>query len=142
MASFEALYGKSYRSPVFWNEVGQWRLLGLELVQTTNEAIQKIRARMLTAQRVLRFGRKGKLSPRFIEPFEILEWIGLVAYQLALPPSLSAVHNLFHVSMLRMSIADSSHIVDYKPLNLNENLSCEEKPIQILAKKVKVLRKR
>ncbi|XP_038886203.1 uncharacterized protein LOC120076443 [Benincasa hispida] len=89
---------------------------------------------------VFRFGKKGKLNPRFIGPFEILEWIGSVAYWLALPPSLSTVHNVFYVSMLRKYVANSSHIVDYESLHLNENLSYKEKPIQILAREVKVLR--
>ncbi|XP_038885770.1 uncharacterized protein LOC120076062 [Benincasa hispida] len=89
---------------------------------------------------VLRFGKRGKLNLRFIGPFEILERVGPVAYRLALPPSLSAVHKVFHVSMLRKHVADSSHVVDYEPLHLNENLSYEEEPIRILAKEVKVLR--
>ncbi|XP_038882227.1 uncharacterized protein LOC120073449 [Benincasa hispida] len=88
---------------------------------------------------VLRFGKKGKLNPWFNGPFEILEQIGPVAYLLVLPPSLSAVHNDFHVSMLRMYVADSSHVVNYEPLHLNEKLSYEEKLIQILSKEVKVL---
>ncbi|TYK08121.1 pol protein [Cucumis melo var. makuwa] len=99
MALFEALYGKCCRSPVCWGEVGEQRMLGAELVQTTNAAIQKIRAPPMKG--VLRFEKKGKLSLPFVWPFEILERIGPVAYRLALPPSLSAVHDVFHVSMLR-----------------------------------------
>ncbi|KAL4013434.1 hypothetical protein IC575_025604 [Cucumis melo] len=129
MAPFEALYGKCCRSPVCWGEVGEQRMLGPELVQTTNAAIQKIRARMLTAQSrqksyadvrrkdlefkvgdmvflkvapmkgVLRFAKKGKLSPRFVGPFEILERIGPVAYRLALPHR--SLHGVFHISILR-----------------------------------------
>ncbi|XP_038902325.1 uncharacterized protein LOC120088961 [Benincasa hispida] len=90
--------------------------------------------------KVLRFGKRGKLNPRSIGPFEILERVGPVAYRLALPPFLSAVHNVFHVSMLRKYVANSSHVVDYEPLHLNENLSYEEEPIRILAREVKVLR--
>ncbi|KAL0546201.1 hypothetical protein IC582_016107 [Cucumis melo] len=172
MASFEALYGRCCRSPVCWGEVGEQRLLGPELVQTINAAIQKIRARMLTAQSrqksyadvrrkdlkfdvrdmvflkvapmkgVLRFEKKGKLSPRFVRPFEILERIGPVAYRLALPPPFCAVHDVFHVSMLRKYVADPTHVVDYNPLQINENLSYEEQPVQILAREVKVLRNR
>ncbi|KAL4016476.1 hypothetical protein IC575_024128 [Cucumis melo] len=172
MAPFEALYGKCCRSPVCWGEVGEQRMLGPELVQTTNAAIQKIRARMLTAQSrqksyadvrrkdlefevgdmvflkvapmkgVLRFEKKGKLSPRFVGPFEILERIGPVAYRLALPPSLSAVHDVFHVSMLRRYVADPTHIVDFEPLQVSENLSYEEQPVEILAREVKKLRSR
>ena len=61
---------------------------------------------------VVRFGKRGKLSPRFIGPFEILERIGVVAYRLALPPNMSGVHEVFHVSMLRKYSPDPSHVVD------------------------------
>lgn len=64
---------------------------------------------------VMRFGIKGKLSPRFVGPFEILERAGEVAYRLALPPMLSGVHNVFHVSMLRKYVLDSSHVIEYAP---------------------------
>ncbi|KAL0562098.1 hypothetical protein IC582_002548 [Cucumis melo] len=170
MAPFEALYGKCCRSPVCWGEVGEQRLVGPELVQSTNEAIQKIRSRMHTAQSrqksyadvrrkdlefevgdkvflkvapmkgVLRFERRGKLSPRFVGPFEILERIGPVAYRLALPPSLSTVHDVFHVSMLRKYVPDPSHVVDYEPLEIDENLSYVEQPVEVLAREVKTLR--
>ncbi|KAL0554785.1 hypothetical protein IC582_008713 [Cucumis melo] len=170
MAPFEALYGKCCRSPVCWGEVGEQRLMGPELVQSTNEAIQKIRSRMHTAQSrqksyadvrrkdlefevrdkvflkvapmrgVLRFERRGKLSPRFVGPFEILERIGPVAYRLALPPSLSTVHDVFHVSMLRKYVPDPSHVVDYETLEIDENLSYTEQPVEVLAREVKTLR--
>ncbi|KAL0562069.1 hypothetical protein IC582_002519 [Cucumis melo] len=170
MAPFEALYGRCCRSPVCWGEVGEQRLMGPELVQSTNEAIQKIRSRMHTAQSrqksyadvrrkdlefeigdkvflkvapmkgVLRFERRGKLSPRFVGPFEILERIGPVAYRLALPPSLSAVHDVFHISMLRKYVPDPSHVVDYEPLEIDENLSYVEQPVEVLAREVKTLR--
>ncbi|KAL0533473.1 hypothetical protein IC582_030313 [Cucumis melo] len=172
MAPFEALYGKCCRSPVCWDEVGEQRLMGPELVQSTNEAIQKIRSRMHTAQSrqksyadvrrkdlefeigdkvflkvapmkgVLRFERRGKLSPRFVGPFEILERIGPVAYRLALPPSLTTVHDVFHVSMLRKYVPDPSHVVDYEPLEIDENLSYVEQPVEVLAREVKTLRNR
>ncbi|KAL0549941.1 hypothetical protein IC582_014436 [Cucumis melo] len=170
MAPFEALYDKCCRSPVCWGEVGEQRLMGPELVQSTNEAIQKIRSRMHTAQSrqksyadvrrkdlefevgdkvflkvapmrgVLRFERRGKLSPRLVGPFEILERIGPVAYRLALPPSLSTVHDVFHVSMLRKYVPDPSHVVDYEPLEIDENLSYTEQPVELLAREVKTLR--
>ncbi|KAL4035172.1 hypothetical protein IC575_003852 [Cucumis melo] len=91
---------------------------------------------------VLRFEKKGKLSPRFVGPFEILERVGPVAYRLALPPSLSAVHDVFHVSMLRRYVADPTHIVDFEPLQVSENLSYEEQPVEILAREIKKLRSR
>ena len=89
---------------------------------------------------VIRFGRKGKLSPRIIRPFEILDRIGSVAYKLALPPSLSSIHDVFHVSMLTKYITDLTHVIDYKTLEIEKNLSYQEKPIKILAREVKALR--
>ncbi|KAM6553468.1 hypothetical protein CsatB_014230 [Cannabis sativa] len=89
---------------------------------------------------IRRFGKKGKLSPRFIGPFEILEKVGQVAYRLALPPSLSAVHNVFHVSMLRKYVSDPMHVLSYEALELQPDLSYDEQPVQILDRKEKVLR--
>ncbi|XP_073300548.1 uncharacterized protein [Primulina huaijiensis] len=89
---------------------------------------------------IMRFGRKGKLSPRFFGPFEILDRIGERAYRLALPPDLDRVHNVFHVSMLRKYISNPSHVLIHEPLDLMPNLTYQEVPIQILDRKVKVLR--
>ena len=61
---------------------------------------------------MIRFGKHGKLSPRYIGPFEVLERVGIVAYQLALPPNLSSVHDVFHVSMVRKYTPDPTHVVD------------------------------
>ncbi|KAL0537068.1 hypothetical protein IC582_026038 [Cucumis melo] len=91
---------------------------------------------------VLRFERKGKLSPCFVGLFEILERIDPVAYRLALPPSLSTVHDVFHVSMLRKYVPDPSFVVDYEPLEIDENLSYIEQPIEVLAREVTMLRNR
>ena len=88
---------------------------------------------------VRRFGKKGKLSPRFIGSFEILERIRQVAYRLALPPSLSGVHDVFHVSMLRKYVSDTTHVLKYEELELQTYLSYEERPVQILDQKDKVL---
>ena len=84
------------------------------------EVGDKVFLKVAPMKGVLRSGRKGKLSPRFIGPFEILERVGQVAYRLALPPVLSGVHNVFHVSMLRLYISDPSHVIDFKPLRLDE----------------------
>jgi len=65
---------------------------------------------------VMRFGKKGKLSPRFVGPFEVLERVGEVAYRVAQPLALSRIHNVFHESMLRKNILDPSHILSYEPL--------------------------
>ena len=83
---------------------------------------------------------KGKLSPRFIGPFEILEKVGEVAYKLALPPSLADVHNTFHVSMLKKYIQNPSHVLSYESLELSPELSYEEYPIEILDREEKLLR--
>ncbi|KAL5538035.1 hypothetical protein UlMin_044852 [Ulmus minor] len=80
---------------------------------------------------VMRFGKKGKLSPRYIGPFEILERIGKVAYKLALPSELSTVHNVFHVSMLRKYISDPSRVLESEPIEIREDLTYEEQPVQI-----------
>ena len=87
----------------------------------------------------MRFRKKGKLIPRFVGPFEILKRIGKVAYELALPPTLIGVHNVFHVSMLRKYIPDPSHVLNYEPLKIKDNLTYEEVPIQILNHKDQVL---
>jgi hypothetical protein len=75
---------------------------------------------------VKRFGKKGKLSPRFVGPFEILKRIGMVAYRIALPLELSSIHNVFHVSMLRKYIPDPSHVVEYESLQIGGDLSYQE----------------
>ena len=82
------------------------------------------------------------MSSRFVGPFEVLERIGKVAYRLALPPSLSGVHNVFHVSMLRKYILDPSHVVDYEPLKLRDDLTYEEQLVKIVDKKEQELKRR
>ena len=68
---------------------------------------------------VVRFGKRGKLAPRYIGPFEILERVGIVAYRLALPPSLSGVHEVFHVSMLQKYTPDPAHVVDWEDIDVD-----------------------
>ena len=88
---------------------------------------------------VVRFGKRGKLSPRFIGPFEILERIGVVAYRLTLPPSMSGVHEVFHVSMLRKYTPDPAHVVDWRQIEVNTDETFEEGPIYILDSRDQVL---
>ncbi|XP_059668947.1 uncharacterized protein LOC132314044 [Cornus florida] len=91
---------------------------------------------------VTRFGRKkGKLAPRFNGPFEITEMIGEVAYRLALPPKLSAVHNVFHVSMLRRCLRDETQAVDCTEVQLRSNITYVETPVRIVDRMVKQLRR-
>ena len=91
---------------------------------------------------VVRFGKRGKLSPRFIGPFEILERIGTVAYRLALPPSMSGVHEVFHVSMLRKYTPDPAHVVDWGQIEVDTDETFEEGPVCIVDSRDQVLRRK
>ncbi|XP_062080563.1 uncharacterized protein LOC133785330 [Humulus lupulus] len=95
---------------------------------------------VLPMKGIKRFGKKGMLSPRFVGPFEILERIGEVSYRLSMPLAFSGVHNIFHVSMLRKYVLDPSYILSYEALDMQPDLSYEEKPVKILDKKEKALR--
>ena len=88
----------------------------------------------------MRFGRRGKLSPRFIGPYEIVSKVGPVTYRLKLPPELSRIHDTFYVSMLRKYIPDPSHVHREQTVQLKENLTHEETPVQIVDRKEQVLR--
>ncbi|KAA0056296.1 pol protein [Cucumis melo var. makuwa] len=145
MTSFEALYGKCCRSPICWDETAQSRHKSYADVRRKDlefDVGDKVFLKVAPMKGVLRFEKKGKLSPRFVGSFEILERIGPVVYRLALPPSLSIVHDVRHVSMLRKYVSDPSHVVDYKPLEADENLSYTKQPIEILAREVNMLRNR
>ena len=91
-------------------------------------------------RKILRFRKKGKLSQRFIKPYEILERIGSVAYCLALPPELAKLHNLFHVSMLRKYRSNESHILPVQDIQVQSNFTFDEEPKVILDREVKQLR--
>ena len=91
---------------------------------------------------VVRFSKRGKLSPRFIGPFEILERIGTVAYRLALPPSKSGVHEVFHVSMLREYTPDPAHVVDWGQIVVDTDGPFEEGPVCIFCSSDQVLRRK
>ena len=81
---------------------------------------------------VVRFGKKGKLNPRFIGPFEVIQRVDECAYHLALPPSLSRVHDVFHVSMLKKYIIDPSHMLDHLRLQFDDHLTLEEHLVRIM----------
>ncbi|XP_024974778.1 uncharacterized protein LOC112512879 [Cynara cardunculus var. scolymus] len=172
MAPFEALYGRRCRAPVYCNEVGEAVIEGPKLVRVTNEKVAIAKEKMKEAQsrqksyadrhrkalefqtgdhvflkvspfRGIRwFDLKGKLSPRYIGPFEVLERVGEVAYRLALPPQLSHVHNVFHVLTLRGYNYHPLHVVQYPSDKIHEDLSCEEEPEAILDKQERVMRKK
>ncbi|GJU87105.1 reverse transcriptase domain-containing protein [Tanacetum coccineum] len=171
-APFEALYGRKCRSPVIWTEVGESQLIGPELVQETTEKIFQIKERLITARSrqksyadkrrkplefevgdrvllkvspwkgVVRFGKKGKLAPRYVGPFEIVERVGPVAYQLKLPQELSCVHDTFHVSNLKKYLAEPDVQVPLDEIEIYENLRFVEEPIEIVKQDVKKLKRR
>ncbi|XP_017978269.1 PREDICTED: uncharacterized protein LOC108662423 [Theobroma cacao] len=91
-------------------------------------------------KRIMRFGKKGKLSPRYIGPFEILKRVGAVAYLLALPSDFSNIHPVFYVSMLKKYNPDPSHVIQYETIQLNNDLTYKEQPVAILDRQVKKLR--
>ncbi|XP_060209835.1 uncharacterized protein LOC132636820 [Lycium barbarum] len=170
MPPYEALYGRKCRTPLCWSEVGERKLVGPEIVQRTENKVKVIKDRLKIAsdrqksyadlkrreiehqvgdkvflkvspwKKIMRFGQKGKLSPRFIGPYEVLERVGPVAYKLALPPELDRIHNVFHVSMLRRYRSDPSHVLPVESIDVSPDLTYEEEPIQILARETKELR--
>ena len=169
MAPYEALYGRPCRLPLCWIEVGESSITGPDLIRDTSEKVSLIRQRLLMAQsrhksyadirrrplefevgdqvflkvmpkrEVVRFGKRGKLSPRFIEHFETLERVGTVAYRLALPPNMSGVHEVFHVSMLRKYTPDPAHVVDWGQIEVDTDGTFEVGPVCILDSRDQVL---
>ncbi|XP_071902707.1 uncharacterized protein [Coffea arabica] len=173
MAPYEALYGRKCRSPIFWVEVGERKVLDSTTVPWIEETIEKvkiIRQKIQTAQsqqksyadhrrKDLEFEvgdmvflkvtplrgtvatRKGKkLKPRYVGSYKIQRRVGTVAYQLELPTSMSRIHNVFHVSLLKKYHPDPTHILHTEDVELDETLTYEEQPVQILDRKVKELR--
>ncbi|XP_075645588.1 uncharacterized protein LOC142616677 [Castanea sativa] len=102
----------------------------------------KVFLRVAPMKGVMRFGKKGKLSPRFVGPFEVLERVGEIAYRISLPLALLGIHNVFHESMLRKYIPGLSHVLRYEPLQIRDDLSYEEIQVEILNLKEQVLRNR
>ncbi|XP_016192429.1 uncharacterized protein LOC107633299 [Arachis ipaensis] len=161
MAPYEALYGRKCQSPLCWYESGEVSILGFDVIVETTENIKKIRARILTTQsrqksyadqrrKQLEFkvgehvflrvtpttgiGRAiktKKLNPRYIGPFEVLRRFGSVAYQVALPPYLSNLHDVFHVSQLRKYTSDVAHVLEPESVELKENLTFQVTPVRI-----------
>ena len=97
---------------------------------------------MIPKRGVVRFGKRGKLSPRFIRPFKILKRVGTIAYRLALPPNMSGVNEVFHVSMLRRYTPDPAHVVDWEEIEVETDGTFEEGPMCIMDSRDQVLRRK
>ncbi|GJU36612.1 hypothetical protein Tco_1184966 [Tanacetum coccineum] len=130
-------------TPIMWAEVGEGQLIGPELVQETNEKISQIKDRLKAARDcVIRFGKKGKLTPRFVGPFEIIEKVVPVAYRLDLPEELNGVHDTFHVSNLKKCLADPTLKVPLDEIRVDAKLKFVEEPVGILEREFKKLKRR
>ena len=171
MAPYEALYGRRCRSPICWTEVSERAVIGPDIVDETTQKIEMIREKLLTAQsrqksyadkrrRPLEFEegdhvflkvspmtgvgrsiRAKKLSPRYMGPYDVIEKIGDVSYRIALPPQLSRLHDVFHVSQLKKYHPDRSHvIIEPEDVELEDNLTYQVEPERILDVKDKQLR--
>ena len=170
MAPFEALYGRRCRTPLNWSEAGERNFFGPDIVNEAEDQVQLIQKNLKAAQSrqksyadkkrqaisfqvgdhaylrvspmrgVQRFGVKGKLAPRYVGPFPIVEQCGPVAYRLELPAHLSAVHNIFHVSQLRKCLRVPAKIVDIDELQLEPDLVYPEHPVKIVDFKTRVTR--
>ncbi|GJT99737.1 putative reverse transcriptase domain-containing protein [Tanacetum coccineum] len=169
-APFEALYGRKCHSLIMWAEVGEGQLIGPELVQETTEKISQIKDRLKAARDrqksyadkrrkplefsvgnyvllkvspwkcVVRFEKKGKLAPRFVRPFKIIEKVGPVAYRLDLSEELNGVHDTFHVSNLKKFLADPTLQVPLDEIQVDARLNFVEEPMEILEREFKKLK--
>jgi len=161
MTPFEALYGRKCRTPLCCFQDGKSVLLGLELIQQTNEKVKMIEKILKTSpsrkksyadqrRKPLEFSagehvffrltpftgvgraiKSKKLTPKFIGPYQNLRIIGLVAYEIAFPPPLANIHNIFHVSQLGKYIHDPNYILEFDSIQVKENLSFEVRPVRI-----------
>ena len=103
---------------------------------------EKVFLKVSPWNKVMRFGKNGKLSPRFIGLYEVIEKVGPVAYRLALPPELEKIHNVFNVSMLRRYGSDPLHVVSSETIEIRPDLTYKEELVEIFAHEVKELRKK
>ncbi|GKF50143.1 hypothetical protein Tco_0146610 [Tanacetum coccineum] len=171
-ASFEALYGRKHRSPVLWADIGGSSLIGPKLVQEMTNKVVLVKEKPKAARDrqksyadkrrkplefevgdqvllkvspwkgIIRFGKKGKLAPRYVGLFEILERIGLVAYRLRLPEELNSVHDTFYLSNMKKCLADANLHVPLDKIKVDKTLRFVEEPVEIMEREIKKLKRR
>jgi hypothetical protein len=171
MAPFEALYGRRCRTPLSWSQTSERKIFGSDLVTEAEEKVKIIQNNLKAAQSqqksyadkrrkplqfevgdfvylrvsptrgVQRFGMKGKLAPRYVGPFEILEACGPVAYRLQLPYQLAAIYNIFHVSQLRKCVKIPTEVINFQTIKIESDLSYTEHLIRILDTKERSTRR-
>jgi len=162
MAPFEALYGRKCRTPLMWSEVGERSLFGPAIIKEAEEQVAQVREKLKAAQSrqksyadnrrrdlefqegdyvylkvapirgTRRFQIRGKLTPRYIGPFMTNKKVGAVAYRLELPPEMSDIHNVFHVSQLKKCLRLPEEQVPLEVMDLQPDLQYQERPIRIL----------
>jgi hypothetical protein len=162
MAPFEMLYGRRCRTPLFWNETGERKVFGPNILEEAEKQVCMVKENLHVTQSrqksytdhrrrelsfevgdfvylkvspmrgLRRFKVQGKLAHRFIRTFNILEKRGEVAYQLELPPQLSHVHDVFHVSQLKKCLRVPEEQVPMEDLDAKEDLYYQEHPVRIL----------
>nr|GEV70411.1 putative reverse transcriptase domain-containing protein [Tanacetum cinerariifolium] len=170
-APFEALYGRKCRSPVSWAKFGDAQLTGPAIIHETTEKIVQIKSRIQAARDrqksyanirrkplefqvgdrvmlkvspwkgVVRFGKRGKLNPRYVGPFKVIERVRTVAYKLKLPQQLSRVHNTFHVSNLKKCLSDESLVIPLGELHVDNKLHFVEEPVEVMDREIKQLKR-
>nr|GEZ87919.1 putative reverse transcriptase domain-containing protein [Tanacetum cinerariifolium] len=170
-APYEALYSRKCRSPVCWAEVGEAQLTSPELIQETTEKIVLIMQRIQAAQdrqksyadlkwkpiefevedkvmlkvspwkEVVRFGKRGKLNPRYVRPLKVLAKVGIVAYRLELPQELSRVHHTFYLSNLKKCYADEPLVMPLEGIHVDDRLQFMEEPVEIMEREIKRLKR-
>ncbi|GJX09244.1 putative reverse transcriptase domain-containing protein [Tanacetum coccineum] len=170
-APFEVLYGRKYRLPVCWAEVGDAQLTGPVIIHETTKKIIQIKSRIQAAhdrqksyanirrkpmafqvgdkvmlkvspwKGVMRFGKRGKLNPRYVGPFKVIERVGTVAYTLELPQQLSRVHNTFHVSNMKKCLSDESLVIPLEELCVDDKLQFVEEPVEVMDHEIKQLKR-